>query len=190
MMNVYVKITFVCWLILYVYWVAMVIGNKKTARRQSYVKRSIVSCVLLSSFMLLYAPGWSNSWLGAPLAPESPLIAGAGVVICALGLLFAVWARRTLGANWSGTVAIKENHELIVTGPYALVRHPIYTGFPLGFLGAGLALGEVRGVAAFILGLAAFAVKIQEEERFMRAQFPETYPAYAARVRRLVPFIF
>jgi protein-S-isoprenylcysteine O-methyltransferase Ste14 len=183
-------ITALCWVMLCVYWMIMAIGNKKTVRRQSSVKRSFVSGLIVLGYALVYVPGLSASWLGVRFLPSAQGIACVGVVTCVLGVAFAAWARHTLGGNWSAIVTIKEDHELIVTGPYRSVRHPIYTGLLLGILGSGITLGEIRGLAAFFVVLAAFAVKMQEEERFMRTQFPDAYPDYEKRVRKLIPFVF
>jgi len=101
----------------------------------------------------------------------------------------AAWARRYLGTNWSSTVTIKEGHELVTAGPYAIVRHPIYTGLILAFVGTALAIGEWRAVLAAVLGVIAFWRKLSLEERWMREQFGERYQAYSRRVPALIPFV-
>jgi protein-S-isoprenylcysteine O-methyltransferase Ste14 len=106
------------------------------------------------------------------------------------GLLFAVWAREHLGSNWSRSVTIKQDHELITTGPYAMVRHPIYTGFLAGFLGTAIALSQVRGFVAFVLILVILGVKLRMEEQWMRSQFGATYATYAHQTAALVPYLF
>ena len=105
------------------------------------------------------------------------------------GLLFAVWARLHLGRNWSRSVTVKEGHELIITGPYTLVRHPIYTGILAGFLGTAIALSQVRGFIGFVLIFIAFWAKLRREEAWMRSQFGETYAAYARHTAALVPYL-
>ena len=106
------------------------------------------------------------------------------------GLLFAVWAREHLGRNWSRSVTIKQNHELITTGPYAAIRHPIYTGILAGFLGTAIALSEVRGFIALVLIFLILWVKLHMEEQWMRSQFGETYVTYAHQTVALVPYLF
>lgn len=106
------------------------------------------------------------------------------------GLLFSVWGRRHLGRNWSRAVTVKQDHELITSGPYALVRHPIYTGLLLGILGSSVALGQWRGLLAFALVFIALLNKLRLEEQWMRAQFGETYVTYTRRVSALVPYLF
>jgi protein-S-isoprenylcysteine O-methyltransferase Ste14 len=94
-----------------------------------------------------------------------------------------------IGTNWSGTVTIKQGHELVTTGPYALVRHPIYTGLLLALAGSALARGEWRGALAVLIALLALWRKLRLEEHWMREQFGEAYRAYSRRVAALVPFI-
>jgi protein-S-isoprenylcysteine O-methyltransferase Ste14 len=105
-------------------------------------------------------------------------------------LLFAVWALQFLGRNWSSSVTIKQDHELITAGPYALVRHPIYTGILAGFLGTAIALSQVGGFIAFVLFFVMFWLKLRKEEQWMRSQFGETYATYAHKTAALVPYLF
>ena len=106
------------------------------------------------------------------------------------GLLFSIWAREHLGSNWSRSVTIKQGHELITSGPYAVVRHPIYTGILAGFLGTAITLSEVRGFIALVLILLALWLKLRMEEQWMRAQFGETYTTYTRQTAALVPYLF
>ena len=105
------------------------------------------------------------------------------------GLLFAVWAREHLGRNWSRSVTIKEDHELITSGPYAVVRHPIYTGILTGFLGMAIAISQVRGFIVFVLVFLVFWIKLRMEDSGMRSQFGETHATYAHQTAALVPYL-
>lgn len=129
-------------------------------------------------------------WLYRQLWPSGiwPFWIGAAVTV--VGLLFAVWARQHLGSNWSHAVTVKQGHELITTGPYALVRHPIYTGILTGFLGTAIALSQVRGVIGFVLIFLVLWAKLRTEEEWMRSQFGETYATYAHQTAALVPYLF
>ncbi|MGA9180956.1 MAG: isoprenylcysteine carboxylmethyltransferase family protein, partial [Candidatus Acidiferrales bacterium] len=117
-----------------------------------------------------------------------PFWIGAAVTVA--GLLFAVWARQHLASNWSSSVTIKQGHELITSGPYAVARHPIYTGILVGFLGTAIALSQVRGFIGFVIVFFALWSKLRLEEKWMRTQFGETYATYAQRTAAVVPYIF
>jgi protein-S-isoprenylcysteine O-methyltransferase Ste14 len=113
----------------------------------------------------------------------------AGIALVALGLGFSLLARVWLGRNWSGTVTVKREHELIRSGPYALVRHPIYTGMITALVGTSLAIGNGRaalGVAVLLCGL---LYKMRIEERFMAETFGEAYARYRREVPALIPFV-
>ena len=110
-----------------------------------------------------------------------------GAALSFAGVAFSVWARVLIAGNWSTDVKLKRDHELIVAGPYALVRHPIYTGLLMTFAGTALAVGEWRAVLAVVA--AAFWRKLRLEEALMRRQFGEAYAQYAARVPALIPFV-
>ena len=127
-------------------------------------------------------------WLATPLLPVTALRFRLALLLLAAGLAFTVWARAHIGRNWSGTVTLKEGHELIRSGPYALVRHPIYTGLLLAFTGTAIACGDPAAVIGLVLVLVSFLYKLRIEEGFMRALFPEQYASYAAGVPALVPF--
>ncbi len=101
-------------------------------------------------------------------------------ILCIAGLVFCVWARVTLGRNWSGTITLKEGHELIERGPYRFVRHPIYTGMLAMFLASAIALGHLGGFAAVLLAFVSFWIKLGEEEKLMLRQFPDQYPLLSA----------
>ena len=106
------------------------------------------------------------------------------------GLAFSIWARRVLGRNWSAIVTLKEGHELVTRGPYALVRHPIYTGLLLGFLGSAIARGRWSGLLATALFFLSALRKYRLEERWMWERFGDDYDAYRSRVKAIVPYLF
>jgi protein-S-isoprenylcysteine O-methyltransferase Ste14 len=144
---------------------------------------------LVLAGLLLTFRGGPVAALDRRFVPFSAAIVWTGWLIAAAGLLFAVWARRHLGRNWSGTVTLKLDHELIVTGPYALVRHPIYTGLLLGFSGSALAVGEWRGLVAVLIVILGLWRKLRVEERGMRQLFGDAYRRYESRVSALIPYV-
>jgi protein-S-isoprenylcysteine O-methyltransferase Ste14 len=106
------------------------------------------------------------------------------------GVAFAIWARVTLGRNWSGTVTIKQDHELIRTGPYALVRHPIYTGIMFAVLGTAIFDGEIRSIILIVATFSLLIHKMRMEEQFMTEQFGSGYTNYRQNTKALVPFVW
>ena len=180
----------VLWIAFLVYWRIKAAKTKATQRLEPAASRILRTLIFLIVIVLLSVPRIPLRWLYLQLWPAGlwPFWLGAAVTVA--GLLFAVWAREYLGGNWSSEVTIKEGHELITTGPYALVRHPIYTGILTGFLGTAIALSQVRGFIGFFLIFIVLWPKLRMEEQWMRSQFGEAYAAYAHRTRALVPYLF
>ena len=121
--------------------------------------------------------------------PASPITEWTGVVLTAAGVAIAIWARWHLGANWSGVVTLKEGHELIRTGPYRTIRHPIYTGILLALFGTAVAVGEVRGLLAVAIAWASFYWKARREEAFLTQEFGEKFGAHAKQTGMFLPKI-
>jgi protein-S-isoprenylcysteine O-methyltransferase Ste14 len=178
-------IMWVGWLVL---WARMARGVKEAAQSESAASRlTHIGPLLIAGFLLsvrLPLP-WLNERF-VPLAIWPPAL---GAALTFAGLAFAIWARFAIAGNWSGDVQLKRDHELIVGGPCALVRHPIYTGLLLAFIGSALAVGEWRGALAVMIAALALWRKLRREEALMRRQFGEAYARYAAHVPALIPFV-
>ena len=168
------------------YWLLSALRNKATQRRESPASQLAHLLPLALGGALIAWP--AGSALGWRLWPPSLTAYGIGVALVIAGLLFASWARVHLGSNWSGTVTIKQGHELIRSGPYAYVRHPIYTGLLAALLGTTVASGTVHAAVGLAIIAVALVRKSRVEEGFMREVFPDTYPRYSAEVPALVPF--
>lgn len=179
----------VVWIAFFVYWQIKAANTKTTQRLEPAVSRILRSLLFLVAIALLAFTSIPVPWLYFPLWAQGLLAFWLGAAVLVAGLLFAVWAREHLGRNWSRSVTIKEGHELIRTGPYAVVRHPIYTGILAGFVGTGIAVAQVRGVIVLVLVSVALWLKLRMEEEWMRAQFGQTYAAYAQETKALVPFV-
>jgi protein-S-isoprenylcysteine O-methyltransferase Ste14 len=177
------------WLVFLVYWRAKAWNVKATQRIESWWFRAVRTVLFLTAIALLMLPRIPVPLLYRRLYEHVLLSFWAGAVVTAAGLLFAVWARGHIGRNWSSQVTIKEGHELVQTGPYGLVRHPIYTGILTGFVGSAIATGQVRGWVAAALVLVSFWMKLKLEERWMREVFGAKYDDYSLRVKALVPFV-
>lgn len=177
------------WLVWLIVWLVWARDVKVTVRKQATLPRLLNTVLLFCAAALLWTQHVAVLGLARRVLPasQSQLWAALGAALTLMGMLFMVWARIYLGRNWSGVAAVKADHELITGGPYRWVRHPIYTGLALAFIGTAMAIGQWRGVLAVLLALIAIAHRIRVEERFMREQFGSAYDAYAQRVRALVP---
>ena len=178
------------WGTLAVVWIAGAFSTKSTARSASYASRIVLLVPLLSVWLLVITHVIRTDWLAVHLWPHTPAIQLLGLALTILGCFFAVWARFTLGSNWSGLPAVRHEHELIVKGPYTLVRHPIYTGILLALAGSAISNGATGWMMSWFLVLVSFAVKIRQEEQLMMETFPQNYPAYRRRVKALIPGVF
>jgi protein-S-isoprenylcysteine O-methyltransferase Ste14 len=178
------------WIAFLIYWQIKAANTKKTQRLEPAGSRILRALTVLVAIVLLSTTWIPLPWLYRPIWRVGfwPFWLGAALTVG--GLLFAVWAREHLGRNWSSSVSIKQDHELITTGPYALVRHPIYTGILAGFLGVAVAISQVRGLVVFVLVFLGFWAKLSMEEQWMRSQFGETYATYVRRTAALVPYLF
>ncbi|MGA7106778.1 MAG: isoprenylcysteine carboxylmethyltransferase family protein [Terracidiphilus sp.] len=179
----------VSWIAFLLYWQIKAINTKTTQRLEPIASRILRVFIFGIAIVLLSTTRIPLRWLYLPLWPVGFWLFWLGAAVLIVGLLFAVWAREHLGRNWSRSVTIKQDHELITTGPYAVVRHPIYTGILTGFLGTAIALSQVRGFIAFALIFLVFWIKLRMEEQWMHSQFGETYTTYVQRTAALVPYI-
>ena len=180
----------VVWVSFFLYWQIKAANTKTTQRLEPVASRILRVFIFLIAVVLLSTTRIPLPWLYVPLWPVGFWPFWLGVAVTLAGLLFAVWARVHLGRNWSRSVTIKQDHELITTGPYAVVRHPIYTGILTGLLGTAIALSQVRGIIVLALFFLAFWLKLRMEEQWMRSQFGEAYAAYAQQTAALVPYLF
>ena len=181
--------TFICLLGVTVYWAVAAVGNKADVFHQRPLARFLTGNAPQASYILLYLP-LPLGWLEMRVFPELFTLQLAGCFCCVAGLAVAVWARRTIGRNWSGTVSIKEDHELVESGPYQWARHPIYSGLLRFVVSAAVVQGELRGLLAIAVLVVGLGWKIVEEEQVMMRLFPKEYAAYRIRVKRLIPFVF
>jgi protein-S-isoprenylcysteine O-methyltransferase Ste14 len=180
----------VIWIAFLVYWEIKAAHTKTTQRFEPAASRIVRALTFLIVIVLFSITRIPLPWLYRQLWPQGIWPFWIGAAITVAGLLFAVWARLHLGSNWSHAVTIKQGHDLITTGPYSLVRHPIYTGILTGLFGTAIALSQVRGFIAFVLACLVLWPKLRREEQWMRSQFGETYATYAHKTAVLVPYLF
>ena len=178
------------WTALLVIWVVGMFTVKRVARRERAWTRIAQAIMVATAFQLVFDSRLTFWSLGWRMYKPSNAVGWVGVALTAAGLAFAFWARVTLGRNWSGNVTVKEHHELVVSGPYRIVRHPIYAGLTLGMVGTALVVGELRGLVAVALVVVAWRLKWPIEERFMLEEFGERYAEYRRRVSAIIPGIW
>jgi protein-S-isoprenylcysteine O-methyltransferase len=166
------------WAAVGVVWLIGTLVSKQTARREPTSSRLLHMAIMAAVFALPFSARLHVGPLAWRFVPDSPVIAWTGLALTAAGCAFAIWARLLLGGNWSSSVTVKQDHRLIRRGPYAIVRHPIYSGFLLGLLGTALALASI-----------GWRMKSRREEAFMTAEFGAEYTRYQREVKALIPFV-
>ncbi|HVW04055.1 MAG TPA: isoprenylcysteine carboxylmethyltransferase family protein [Vicinamibacterales bacterium] len=179
----------VLWIALWAYWLASMRGQKAQKATESRGERLQQILPMVVVYTLLFSPAASIGWLGRRLWAESMAIERVGVAIAAFGIAFAIWARHHLGANWSARVSIRADHELIRTGPYRAIRHPIYTGMLLGAFGTAIVIGEVRGLVALAVMATAFYFKASKEERWLAREFGPRFDEHRKHTGMFLPGI-
>jgi len=178
------------WEALALVWLVGLAFTKRTVRSQAPGTRLFHLALIVLGFTLLSDRWLTQGWLGMRFLPSLHSLAVVGLALTIAGCAFAIWARLVLGSNWSGRATVKADHQLMTGGPYAIARHPIYTGLLVAVVGTALADGEWHAFMAVITILLAFVVKMSQEERLMIQTFPAEYPAYRHRVKALIPGIF
>jgi protein-S-isoprenylcysteine O-methyltransferase Ste14 len=178
------------WTALGIVWLAGAFLSRRDVYREPFRSRIVHLVPLLLACALGFTPVLDRAlpWLELRVVPD--WLGPVGLAVTAIGAAFTLWGRVTLGRLWSGTITLKEGHRLMKTGPFAVTRHPIYTGALTAALGTALASGEVRVVVALVVASAAFVRKLLIEERVLAEKFGQEHADYRARVARLVPFVW
>ena len=174
------------WVLLSLYWTVSARNATAAARAESKASRAVHVVLTNLALLLEIAP---IHGVGRFL-PVSAAIMVAGLAVEFAGLLFAIWARRHLGEHWSGEITIKQRHDLIRSGPYRRLRHPIYTGFLMMYAGVALVTGEWLAVVGFAMVLFAYWRNIRLEERNLDEAFGSDYAAYRHESWAIVPGVF
>jgi len=177
------------WGFWFVGWMVAGLFSARTIRRERTGSRLLVLAMLIVGFGLMINPRFAAGEFAKPVFYSTALF-DAGLAITILGLAFTVWARVHLGRLWSGAVTLKEGHQLIRSGPYGIVRHPIYTGLVVASAGTALARGTIGAIVGLVLIIGVCLIKIRVEERLMTEQFPDAYRDYRREVRTLIPFVW
>jgi protein-S-isoprenylcysteine O-methyltransferase Ste14 len=175
------------WLVWLAGWWLGAIKTARTVARQSPGSQLGYSIFTWAGAALLFFNAVRGGIFSLALYPSTPIVAWIGVVLVALGLAYAVWARLHLGRMWSAVVTVKAEHRIIRTGPYTLTRHPIYTGMLLAVVGTLLVRDTVAALIGCALIATGFLVKLRQEERMLTDHFGDDYRVYREQVPALIP---
>jgi len=175
------------WYALLAYWAFSALRLKRIRVSEDPGGRLLHIGMMVLVFMLLYSPRLGLSFLGWRFVPDNALVRSSGIFLTFAGAAVAIWARYSLGQYWSGRVSLKVDHQLIRFGPYAHVRHPIYSGLLLAMAGTALVVGEWRAVLGVLLGLVEFSRKAAKEESFLATEFGDQYQEYRRQAGFLTP---
>ena len=179
------------WIAVLVYWAWSARGVKRPASQESLAIRYFAYVLPLVVAALLLGPGrwFGQSWLRDLLLPHTSEVYAGGLALGIAGAALSIYSRALLGRNWSASVQLKHDHELVQSGPYRFVRHPIYTGFLLLFLGSAVMIGEWRGLLSVAIVFVSFWRKLRLEETWLGQHFGPAYQAYRQRTKALIPAV-
>ena len=190
-MNIYRQLIGALWIVFIAYWAVAAIGAKRSIGARAWRRGIGLRLAVIAVIALVLR---HSAVRGALRNVQTDISGNAfmgmvGLVLCALGIALAIWARAHLGRNWGMPMSRKEHPELVTSGPYAFVRHPIYTGILLAILGSTIGV-SVFWVLPFVLAAGYFIYSARREEEVLLTQFPEKYPAYMTRSNMLLPWPF
>jgi protein-S-isoprenylcysteine O-methyltransferase Ste14 len=181
---IFIWLIYALWFGLVTYLTVSAIGVKRETRGHLLQSFSLMLAIIVA-FLFPRLPIFHFT----NFAPVNPLLSSFGVVLCVVGMVVLVWGRQYLGKNWSQTVAVKIEHELVTSGPYRYVRHPMYAGGLLACTGSAIVAGGAWIFLFVILG-ALFLWRAGAEDKLMAQQFANEYPAYKKRTKALIPFVW
>jgi protein-S-isoprenylcysteine O-methyltransferase Ste14 len=188
-MTTFTLLTKICWFLFVVVWVIFSVNAKKNIQsnfdRQGWFIRLAIIVVLMLVLKIKPLRHLADTYFFS----SNQFVQGCGVFICAVGIAFAIWARIHIGKNWGMPMSQKEKPELVTTGPYRFVRHPIYTGVCIAMIGSVITEGFMWLIWFALLG-GYFIYSAKKEEKSLLLQFPDKYPEYMRRTKMLIPFIF
>lgn len=193
-MNIFVPIIIICWLIFFGYWRYSAKSVKSTQETKIdfsqnklwlYGSRFTIAFLSIECFRLIPIFPFTTVLFSQT---KTLLIIGAAITV--IGLLIAIWARKLLADNWSSNVEIKKQHQLITSGVYKFIRHPIYSGLLLMAFGTFLASATISSLLLFLILFFFMIYKLTNEEKLLLEHFPTEYFQYKKHTKALIPFIY
>lgn len=191
-MNEYIKIGLkLTWLVVLIYWFIAGLSAKKVKDQEPFFKRFIQYWLPLIIAVLLLGPGewYGHSWLRENFIEHTNLVGITGLLLAIIGAIIACTSRSALGKNWSLSIQQKEDHQLIKGGIYKFVRHPIYTGILLLFIGNAIIVGDYRAIIAVLIVFGSLWLKLKKEEKLLTEIFGTKYIAYKKQTKALIPYL-
>jgi len=182
-----IRIVLAAWLAFAIFWLVEGLKAKPAEKREPPGERLAHILLMTVAFYLVFPHRLRLGILDQRLLPREPWLATLGVALTCAGVAFAMWARHHIGQYWSARVSIVSEHKLIRTGPYARIRHPIYTGMLLALVGTGLVVDRYRVLVGLAMALFGFARKARKEEAFLAAQFGEAFEEHRRQTGFLLP---
>ncbi|HTZ98466.1 MAG TPA: isoprenylcysteine carboxylmethyltransferase family protein [Terriglobales bacterium] len=175
------------WYAFAIYWCVNALRVKSAKVTEPLPARLLEVLTLAAAFYLMFSGRIHGGWLRERFVASTPWLNAVGVVMTYAGIALAIWARWNLGRNWSARVTLKVDHELICSGPYARLRHPIYSGLLLAAIGTAMVIGEWRGLLAIVVVGVVHSFKAKREETLMLATFGDKYQSYRQQTGFLLP---
>jgi protein-S-isoprenylcysteine O-methyltransferase Ste14 len=185
------SVVIICWIIFLLYWFVSAFFVKKSVTKINWRLQILWRVAVIAIVIILIKLDKNGSLAFIKFILQSPFhFAIIGSVITVLGLAGAIWARITLGRNWSGYVTYKEDQDLVTNGPYRFVRHPIYTSMIVMFIGSFLYYGSPIIAIGSAIAVVVFILRTRKEEAIMIDLFGDKYTEYMKRTKRLIPFVY
>jgi protein-S-isoprenylcysteine O-methyltransferase Ste14 len=175
------------WIVFLVYWIISAARTRATSQKESFASRYAILLIEIAGFVLLFSRSTGVGFLGNRFMHHTLVSAIAGSILTWVGIGLAIWARYHLAEYWSARITIKEDHQLIRTGPYARLRHPIYSGIVLGTIGSAVVIDQWRCVLGVCLVLTGYCLKARKEETMLTQQFGEAFREHQKHAGFLIP---
>jgi protein-S-isoprenylcysteine O-methyltransferase Ste14 len=185
-MGIDLIIIIICWVLFGLYWLVNSFFQKQSQETPLTFNKIISQLFFSLPFVFLIRPDWFKL---DQIIIKNSMVNIISIAICIIGLIICIWARKTLADNWSKSLDFKKGHELIQTGPYSTIRHPIYTGFLLMFFALALDVGKIGGLIGFAVLLIGVFLRIKQEEDLLIKHFKEKYILYKNKTKALLPYI-
>ena len=175
------------WIVFVLYWIVSAIRTRDTLQTESSASRYAILLIEIAGFVLLFRHSAGVGFLGERFMDRTLASAIIGSILSWVGIGLAIWARYHLAEYWSARITIKQDHQLIRTGPYARLRHPIYSGIILAAIGSAVVIDQWRCVLGVCLVLIGYCIKARKEETMLTQQFGDAFREHQTQTGFLIP---